>query len=421
MPRPQVAHSLVSLFTPLATSCFIVGFTIKPAAIINPHKVKSATVRYLASPMPFSTEDAGFAASSTVNGFEGQIYWPSATTGWIVQANPFGGGSIETTSDGGRDWKLWRSPHVYWTTSQLVNSTTLWAVGSGPYGLSIWHTSDRGRLWQRWRLNFPGASSVLSFIFPQSGYQDFGFIAGNTMWSSPTGHTWRATTLSLSNISVQSDSVDGDAPLLTKSPSGTLWIAGHTVSGAPAVVRIKSPRTASRAYPIGPKQGTIQAMDWLSAKKGWVVLTPDLSAPRPTQTLWGTRDGGFRWTQLSRWALPSSPLQSIKMTSVKSGWALSGQCPEVLGACGMTLWHTTNEAQTWTKASLPPVSYRYPDGFQSKLIGLMLANTEGSQTATVIDGLGPSVALYYSQRLWTDNGGRSWHFAPSNPREPQKP
>jgi hypothetical protein len=258
---------------------------------------------------------------------------------------------------------------------------------------------------------------------PTSQYPAFALIRQNTVWSSKTGAVWTPVKLSLERIAVLNNSVDSDAALLTETPDGMVWLAGQTRSGSPALVHLTTPGTASRPMAIGPRRGTIQAMDWSSAKIGWVVVSSSQATGYPSQSVFETDDGGRTWSKRATWAHPKDALTGIDMTSSTQGWALSsssGACETVFDTCGTALWHTKDGMRTWTRVTIPTIFYRYPNGSQSKLVGLVLAGTQGNAGATIWDGFNLD-SVYYSERLWTNNNGKTWHMAAGSPKEPGEP
>jgi len=99
------------------------------------------------------------------------VYFTDSSHGIIVGFNPFSGGLVRITSDGGESWE---SPGVFnsWLNDVVfTDDSTGWVVGD--YGF-IWYTEDSGKTWEQVE---SGTSADLNrIVFVEDG--KVGYIFG---------------------------------------------------------------------------------------------------------------------------------------------------------------------------------------------------------------------------------------------------
>lgn len=120
--------------------------------------------------------------------------------------------------------------------------------------------------------------------------------------------------------------------------------------------------TPARALP-----GRLIGMDWVNAHDGWIWSTSHV---------WKTSNEGRTWQALGRlpgW--PRNPGMTVYMTSQAQGYAAVGQNGLGNGPSweATKLFHTDTGGRTWTRVTLPTITYPLPNGTPLRLGGIYVA------------------------------------------------
>lgn len=337
----------------------------------------------------------------------GQVRWPTAqaawawTLGWPAKPS---GGLFAHSSDGGKTWVWWYTARTNWYQLACRGSRNAWLSGQKlpspwakhPNPPLVWlHTSNGGATWTRWVLRTPPGGSGTA-VFPHSGFHAMGQLVDGRFWWSHAGGPWETLWPKADRIAD-----------VTSIPGGGEAVALKTASGMTTLRRITVGSTAHvRAGPIESTPAPVTGMDWLTAQDGWIWSE---------SRVWDTTNGGQSWTALGR--LPGYPRATpttLYMTSKTQGYAAAGQTGDGPVWEASQLWTTANGGRTWTRMTLPKITYRLPN-VTLPLFGFYVSNVT-AHTLTL--WYGPITEGGVPQRIWTNNRGETWHRGVNNPPEP---
>ncbi len=226
---------------------------------------------------------------------------PSGSTSPVAGAGPeragvLSGGRLWTTDDGGQHWSAAAvlpsgvtEPGLGWAPS----GGTPWLGGGGAARGTAWLWSGQGPGWTSVRLPVPAAmagASVVSLAPSWTSAQDgldvlAGTLGSETMvWADTTNDGGRSWTAAL-------------PPLAAVNPfGGGVQEAGGDVYALSArgQVEIGAPGTGTWAPDGVPvPAGGVRALDFLSARQGWVI-----AGGRAGTDLYRTTDGGAHWQRV---------------------------------------------------------------------------------------------------------------------------
>lgn len=336
----------------------------------------------------------------------GQISWPSAHVGWAWITNSAGISGIAHTTNGGVTWQWWRNQvstgrTVYWTQLLTQGPERIWFLGEAGSG-SPWvllQTSNDGATWTRWQLQPPpGAKTYgnVTAVVPHTGFQAMGVFEDHQFWWV-RGNTWE-TVWPHSTLITTVATIPGTGEAVAfKTHSGATELRSIRVGSTSQV-------TVNRTEPI---PGLITGMDWLNADDGWIWSTSHV---------WKTTNGGRTWQALGRlpgW--PRNPGMTLYMATQGQGYAAVDQGGNGPPWEANKLFYTDDGGQTYTHVTLPTMTYPLPNGQPLRLDGFYVAGMHGH-----------TITLWYGpiafdggvpQRIWSDNGGRTWHRAQHDPIE----
>lgn len=331
----------------------------------------------------------------------GQVQWPSATVAWAWTLNGGDpGGKIVATHNGGATWTWWETPHTEWAQLVAQSPQRAWFVGGTVKGLSLifLHTTNGGSSWTRWQLQPPPGGSTagndIVGVVPHAGFQAMGVFEDSQFWWTHAGGKWETAWPDTASITAVATIPGHGEAVAYKTSRGATALRSITVGSTGQV-------TATRLVPI---PGSVIGMDWLNTREGWIWSTSHI---------WRTHNGGQSWTALS--GLPEGEGGTLYMTSVTQGYAAVGGMDDGPSWGASALFHTDTGGRTWTRVTLPTISYPLANGQALRLGGFYVAGLHGRTLtlwygAITADGGWP-------QRIWSDNGGRTWHRAQHDPIE----
>jgi len=386
--------------------------------MISPQAVSAASARSRI-PLPLRTAPAQtqiatayhLAHQDTHYPYEptgwGQIAWPSAQVGWAWTTNSAGISGIAHTTNGGMTWHWWRNQRstgqtVYWTQLRTRGPDRVWFLGEAGSG-AFWvflHTTNGGASWTRWTVQPPPGAEIYGnviAVFPHTGFQALGVFEDHQFWWGPSDG-WNTAWPSSTRITA-----------VATMPGAGEAVAFKTHVGATElrVITVRSTEQVTTTPSI-PMPSLITGMDWLNAREGWIWSRSHV---------WRTTNGGRTWQALGRlpgW--PRDPGVTLYMTSQAQGYAAVGRNGLGNGPWweATKLFHTANGGRSWTRVILPTITYSRPALL--RLGGFYVA---GMHDQTITLWYGP-IAFDggLPQRIWSDNGGATWHRAQHDPNEP---
>jgi photosystem II stability/assembly factor-like uncharacterized protein len=165
-----------------------------------------------------------------------------------------------------------------------------------------------------------------------------------------------------------------------------------------AILLISLPVTIPSAIASQPS-GTLQSMKLLAFEVGW--------AATQNQLFW-TTDGGTQWRDITpKTALPAE-VASVFFLDTSTGWVLLSGNDEAQGPSRFDFASTTDAGTTWSVTHFnPPVNSR-----QYILSGDGRVDFVDSLHGWVNLGVVSSASAHLGILLATQNGGRTWDWAP---------
>ena len=266
------------------------------------------------------SNDLGFALSQLPNGPNAVIATHDGGRSWtqvlpaltptlsVAFSNPRDGWglglpldptAILATTDGGLHWSLvGHLPGPGRSLAATASPRMLWAVAvTAAGGNALYQSRDGGRAWMR-EASWQAAEDGVEAYAPALDWVSPGHVYVQTL-SFPVVrlaalHGHRLRTLFDRTVSPGSSLVDWVGPttgLLAESPGNRVVLYTTEDRGA-------------HWRPIGQwPVAILQAMDFRTARVGWLVLETHPDARTPTVTLWKTQDGGASWQAI---VLPSA-------------------------------------------------------------------------------------------------------------------
>lgn len=257
---------------------------------------------------------------------------------------------------------------------------------------AIWKTPDGGAHWQRLvRLPLPPQQEALNvalqFFTPTRGW----IVWGDQVWWTATGgRTWTSEPLPPPTTT--------EAALVAFRPSraGLAVVSSGMAAGTEPVTLYATPDggghwTRIRAQPGLPRGGAKTGLTLASSRLAWVVVGSPVQGV--SSQLWGTTDGGRRWTRQplpdppgwspspqGLWSLAAPAVNPVTHQAVVFGVYSTGSSS---AAVGWWQWHGATATWTWG--------------------GWVQRQTSVPPTAPLVDGWVPG-----SQHPWVGVGHHVW-------------
>jgi photosystem II stability/assembly factor-like uncharacterized protein len=250
------------------------------------------------------------------------IFFIDQSTGWAAGGN----GTLLSTSDGGRTWRLTKPTDdsiidIYFAGSKdgwLLCDRSEFNLDDGDERSYLLRTTDGGERWQRIDIAANESHSRLSRMLISADGK-FWLIgeAGALFVSQDNGETWKSISLPVPRLLLSADfPTNGPARLagagttiLRSSDHGQTWLSDNAANSVAAHMRINS-------------------IHFPEPKFGWIV--------GDAGRIYATVDGGRTWQAQNSGV--SDDLRDVRFLDVNEGW--------VVGADGVLL-HTTDGGAHW--------------------------------------------------------------------------